>query len=80
MGQPFLAQFVGQPGLLGATDECVAKAPGGLGQQNGGEVRPCSFQDKAKANQEIADDDRQAATIDVGDDASRNLEEKYSRL
>ena len=78
---PLLAGLVGKPGLGGAAQTGLAGGPDHLGEQDRAEQRDAPLQHERHADDQEAEDDREAATVDVGDDARRwNLEEQGGRL
>ncbi len=53
-----------------------ADAPDYLRQQHATKGRGETFDDKARADHQRTDDDRQAAAVEIGDDAGRHFEQK----
>ena len=78
--QPLDADLIGQPRGAGAAAEGRSEAPYDRGGEQRVEERDGPREQETGAREGESDDDREAAAVDVGDDAGGNLEGKDRRF
>ena len=71
------ADLVGKPGLPGAAGEGIAQPPYHLGKKDGCKKRQRPLQQEAQPDDKKADNDRQAAAVDICHHAGRHFAEQH---